>query len=208
MIARMQADGAVDQIFGDGGSPGSTFPKLNGNAMFAKPGDVTALDNSDVLVSGGEGTAFVARLFGGSGNDSPGVLGVRTIRVETTEEAQEAIVTVRRMGGKAGSVSAAYETHATPGDVFHAIEGQDFTAVSGRLDWADGAQQPEFLSIPINDDSSDEPQEHFTLQLSDATGGAVIGPRGTATILIADDDVAAPPPPPLHRRTAAVAADP
>jgi hypothetical protein len=278
--------------------------------MIAGPGDVTVLDNSDVLVSGGNATAFVARLVGGNGNDSPGVLGVRNIRVDTSEDAREAIVTVRRMGGKSGSVSAAYETHATPGDVYQAIEGQDFTAVLGRLvwadgdgadkqfvvpiapdagspeeteqfavelsdvqggagtgtrettvfiesdappagmfaiyqseihvgesgyaqvtilrnyhyagavsvtatlssgtatlgedfkgepvtlSWADGSYLSEFVSIRIYKDSSDEPQEQFTLQLSDATGGAVIGPRSAVTIFIADNDEPAPPPPP------------
>lgn len=310
VVSRMQADGAIDQLFGDGGSTWVDLPEVDGNATFANPGDVTVLDNSDVLVSGGAGTAFVARLVGGSGNDSPGVLGVGTIRVETTEEAQEAVVTVRRMGGRTGSVSAAYETHATPGDFDYAIEGQDFTAVSGRLDWADGdaedkqivvpiapddgspeeteqfavklsdvqggagtgtrettvfiesdappagmfaiyqseiyvgekgyaqvtihrnyhyagavsvtvtpssgtailgedfkgepvtltwadgSYHSEFVSIRISKDTSDEPQEQFTLRLSDATGGAVIGPRSTVTIFIADNDEPAPPPPP------------
>jgi uncharacterized delta-60 repeat protein len=310
VVARLQADGALDPLFGEGGVTWVDLPELDGNAVSANPGDVTVLDNSDVLVSGGSATAFVARLVGGSGNDSPGVLGVRNIRVDTTEDAREAIVTVRRMGGKVGSVSAAYEAHATSDDVFHAVEGDDFTAVSGRLDWADGdgadkqivvpiapdAGSPEeteqfavtlsdvqggagtgtlettvsietdappagmftivqseihvgeskyaqvsisrdyyyagavsvtatlssgtatlgedfrdesvtlswadgsygseYVFIRIYKDTIDEPQEQFTLQLSDATGGAVIGSRSTATIFIADNDEPAPPPPP------------
>ena len=32
MLARMQADGAVDQIFGDGGSTWVDLPEVNGNA--------------------------------------------------------------------------------------------------------------------------------------------------------------------------------
>jgi uncharacterized delta-60 repeat protein len=309
-VARLQADGTLDQLFGNGGVTWIDLPELDGNPMPAGPGDVTVLDNSDVLVSGGEQTAFVARLVGGSGNDSPGVLGVTNIRVDTSEDAQEAIVTVRRMGGKAGNVSAAYDAHAISGDEFHAVEGEDFTAVSGRLDWpdgdsadkqivvpiapdagspeeteqfavelsdvqggagagtrettvsiesdappagmfsiyeseihvgesryaqvtirrnyyydgavsvtatlssgtatlgedfrgetvtlswADGSYGSEFVYIRIFKDTIDEPQEQFTLQLSDATGGAVIGPRSTATIFIADNDEPAPPPPP------------
>ena len=311
-VARLQAHGALDQPFGNGGVTWIDFPELDGNAMFWFAVDVTVLENSDVLVSGGYATAVVARLIGGSGNDSPGVLGVTNIRVDTSEDAREAIVTVRRMGGKAGSVSAAYETRATsaPGIVFHAVAGDDFTAVSGRLDWADGDSADKQIVVPIAPDTGppedteqfavalsdvqggagtgtlettvsietdappagmftisdseihvgesgyalvsisrdyyyagavsvtatlssgtatlgedfrddsvtlswadgvhgskvvalriykdtiDEPQEQFTLQLSDATGGAVIGSRSTATIFIADNDEPAPPPPP------------
>ena len=190
VVTRLRADGARDQLFGDGGATWVDLPEVNGNAAFARPGDVTVLENSDVLVSGGVDTAFVARLVGGSGNDSPGVLGVRNFRVQTAEDAQQAIVTVRRMGGKAGSVSLAYETHATPGDVFHATEGQDFTAVSGRLQWADGDAGDKQFVVPIApDDGSLEETEQFAVQLSDVQGGAGTGTRET-TVLIASD---APP---------------
>ena len=311
VVARLQADGALDQLFGDGGATWVDLSGVNGNPAFAVPGDVTVLQDGDVLVAGGSNgsTAFVARLVGSSGNDGPGVLGVRNFRIETTEDAQQAIVTVRRMGGKTGTVSVAYATDASPSDVYHATEGQDFTAVSGRLEWADGdasekqlivsiapdddlpeeteefavelsdvqggaglgtreatvsiasdapaagmfsidseihvdeadttaqvyisrdyyyegavsvtvtlasgtatsgedfAAEPftvswgdgefsrKLIQIPITDDSSDEPEEQFSLQLSDATGGAIIGPRNTATVSIADNDAAPPPPP-------------
>jgi uncharacterized delta-60 repeat protein len=310
-VARLRPDGDLDEGFGGGGVTWVDFPETSGKATFAGPGDVTVLANSDVLVSGGADTAVVARLVGGSGRDSPGVMGVRNYRVRTTEADQQVTVTVRRMGGKSGSVSLAYETHAGPADVFHATEGQDFSAVSGRLQWADGdvgdrqfvipiapddgsleeserfavqlsdiqggagagtlettvlissdappggmfaIETPEIhvdesgvvafvsisrdyhykgavsvtvtpvsgtatayedfsgdgfvlswgngdkgkklIEIPIYDDLGDEPQEVFSLQLSDATGGAVIGPRGTAAVLIADDDPTPPGPPP------------
>ena len=171
VVARLQADGALDPLFGEGGVTWVDLPGLDGNAVSANPGDVTVLDNSDVLVSGGSATAFVARLVGGSGNDSPGVLGVRNIRVDTTEEAQEAVVTVRRMGGKTGSVSATYEAHATPGDVYQAIEGQDFTAVSGRLDWADGDGADKQIVVPIAPDA-DRRRKPSNLRWSSATSRA------------------------------------
>jgi uncharacterized delta-60 repeat protein len=187
VVARLQAEGALDQLFGDGGATWVDLPEIDGNTTFARPGDVTVLENSDVLVSGGVGTAFVARLVGGSGHDSPGVLGVRNFRVQTTEDAQQAIVKFRRMGGKAGSVSLAYETQATPGDVFHATEGQDFTAVSGRLQWADGDAGDKQFVVPIApDDGSLEETEQFAVQLSDVQGGAGTGTRET-TVFIASD---------------------
>lgn len=316
VVARLQTDGTLDQLFGDGGATWVDLPGVDGNTAFASPGDVTVLQNGDVLVAGGasrgDSGSFVVRLLGGSGSDGPGVLGVRNIHVQTAEAAQQAVVAVRRMGGRAGSVSVAYEAHASSSEfVDHATEGGDFTVVSGRLEWADGdasekqvvvpiapddgspeeaeefvvqlsdvqggvglgalkttvliasdapaagmfsIESPEFhvaetdtvaqvyisrdyyyegavsvtvtmssgsatsgedfatepltvswgdgdfsrklVQIPITDDSSDEPEEQFSLQLADATGGAIIGPKATATVFIADDDAPPPPPPP------------
>jgi hypothetical protein len=133
---------------------------------------------------------FVARLVGGGGDDGPGVLGVRNWRVQTAEGSQQAVVTVRRMGGSAGSISVAYAANATSSDAFHATVGQDFTAVSGTLTWADGDASEKQLFVPIApDDGSPEETEQFAVELSDVAGGAGLGTRET-TVFIASD---APP---------------
>jgi uncharacterized delta-60 repeat protein len=191
LVARLQTDGALDKLFGDGGATWVDLPDISGSTTFAGPGDVIVLQNGDVLVSGGaanaNSTAFVARLVGGSDNDGPGVLGVKNFRVQTTEDAQQAVVTVRRMGGKAGSVSVGYQTHVTSGFGYHATEGQDFTALSDRLEWADGDASEKQLVVSIApDDGSPEETEQFAVQLSDVEGGAGLGTRET-TVLIASD---------------------
>ena len=48
-------------------------------------------------------------------------------------------------------------------------------------------QQVSFL-VTIHDDSEVEPDEQFALYLTDATGGAYIGPSSMTIITIADDD--------------------
>ena len=129
---------------------------------------------------------FVARLVGGAGNDSPGVLGVSHRTVETTEGSQ-AIVAVRRMGGSTGGISVAYAAQATGSDRFHAVAGQDFTAVSGTLAWADGDAEEKQLVVPIApDDGILEETEQFAVELSDVQGGAGLGTRET-TLFIASD---------------------
>ena len=73
---------------------------------------------------------------------------------------------------------------------------EDFWGDPVTVSWADGDHNLKVVEVTIYDDSSAEPREQFSLQLSDATGGAIIGPRATATVFIADDDATPPPPPP------------
>ena len=80
MVARLQADGALDELFGDGGATWVDLPDVDGRTAFAVPGDVTVLENSDVLVSGGVVTPFVARLVGGERQRQSGRLGVSEFR--------------------------------------------------------------------------------------------------------------------------------
>ncbi len=64
--------------------------------------------------------------------------------------------------------------------------GKDYTAASGTLNFAPGETEK---SVTLNsiDDGIDEPNETFSLNLSDASG-ASIGPRASSTVTIADDD--------------------
>jgi hypothetical protein len=53
-------------------------------------------------------------------------------------------------------------------------------------------------AIRIRNDSKVEGNETFTIKLSNATGGAVIGDQGTATVTILDDESPSPITPPLE----------
>jgi len=46
------------------------------------------------------------------------------------------------------------------------------------------------IRIPIVDDNEREATESFTVELSDATGGAVIGPRASTSLAILQNDQA------------------
>ena len=159
--------------------------------------DLILLPNSDVLIAGGShqgifnNTAFVTRLVGGDDKDSPGVIGVLNTGIQASEDGQQAIVTVRRVGGKAGSVSVAYATRAASSDAFHATEGDDFTALTERLTWAEGDAADKQIIVPIAaDDGAPEEQEDFDVELSDVQGGAGLGTSIT-TVSIASDATAA-----------------
>lgn len=69
-----------------------------------------------------------------------------------------------------------------------ATAGEDFIASPVTHCWADQDGEPKYVEIQIVDDQRQEESESFTIELSDPTGGAVIGPRGSATITIAASD--------------------
>jgi hypothetical protein len=68
------------------------------------------------------------------------------------------------------------------------IAGSDYQSTSGRLTFAIG-ETAKTISVDINGDTLVEPDETFLVNLTDATGGAIIGDsQGVGTIQ--NDDVA------------------
>ncbi|MBW8878653.1 MAG: DUF1929 domain-containing protein [Acidobacteria bacterium] len=99
-----------------------------------------------------------------------------------TGEAGPAVVAVTRSGGSTGTVTVQYSTADGT-----ARAGSDYTATSGTLTFAAGETR-KVLSVPILNDAVQEPDESFTVTLSNPTGGASLGSPQTATVTIVDDD--------------------
>ena len=68
-----------------------------------------------------------------------------------------------------------------------ATNGVDYVAIQGTLTFAPG-ETLRLLTVPILNDGEKESLERFQVILSNPTGGAVLGARRTASILIADND--------------------
>jgi uncharacterized delta-60 repeat protein len=77
-----------------------------------------------------------------------------------------------------------------------ATAGSDFVADPVTVSWADQDFEGKLVEIGIVNDTVQEGSESFTVELSDPTGGAIIGPHSDDTITIAANDAPAPPPPP------------
>jgi uncharacterized delta-60 repeat protein len=120
--------------------------------------------------------------------DVAGQLAFGTTTAAITESGGSALLSVARTGGTAGAVTIAYSSASGS-----AVAGSDFTTSSGVLSWADGDAATKTFTVPITNDSVNEPVESFTVVLSAPTGGATLG-SGTATITINDDDAAQAPP--------------
>ena len=80
-----------------------------------------------------------------------------------------------------------------------ATTGDDFIPDPVTLSWADKQRGVQTVEIVLNDDATQEGSESFTVELSNPTGGAVIGPRSSGTVTIEANDGPPPPPPPPTR---------
>jgi len=185
LLVQLQADGELDVLFGNVGSTWIDMPSDYGS--FPIVHDMKVLPDGRVLAAG-EATAapFVVRLLGDTGGDGPGVLGVMHPSVVATEQSQQAVVTVRRMGGASGNVSVGYRTVSEPAFTTPATAGQDYTQVSGRLSWNDGDVSDRQIVVPIADNATPEEHEVFAVALEDAQGGAGLGTRNAIVEISGD----------------------
>lgn len=191
LILRLQATGLLDELFGNSGltwidlpSSTATGPTLN---------DMRVLADGRVLAAGGESSTtngqqpLLVRLVGTSGTEGPGIIGVAASSV-SVKEGDQAVVTVRRMGGAVGDVSVAYRTADYQGtDAAAATSGADYTPVTGRLTWADGDRSDRQITVPIIADGPQvEEAERFNVMLDDVKGGAEIGTQDAVVEIAAD----------------------
>jgi hypothetical protein len=188
IVMQLQANGMLNTLFGNAGLTMLDVPSEFGTNSIVR--DLKVRSDGGVLAAGGEYFSrhpFVVRLLGTAGGNSPGVIGAAEQDVvNATEQSHEAIVKVRRSGGRSGSVSVAYESAAISPDVRNpATLGADFTHVSGRLSWSDGEMGDKEVHVPIADNES---PEYFALTLSDVQGGAGLGTRNATIEIAADGD--------------------
>jgi hypothetical protein len=94
------------------------------------------------------------------------------------EDVGTATITVQRTGGASGALSVQYQT--TDGT---ATAGQDYTAASGTLNFANG-ETSKTIQIPITDDATTEPNETFTLELKNPSNLDSLGSPNRMTVTI------------------------
>lgn len=116
-----------------------------------------------------------------------GTLGFEFTGYTVNEDAGTATVTVTRAAPFSGAVSVSYATIAGG----TATAGTDYTTASGTLNWADNDSATKSFTVPIMNDGASEGSETVLLQLTSATGGAVLG-QTNATLRIIDNDSTAP----------------
>jgi uncharacterized delta-60 repeat protein len=104
-------------------------------------------------------------------NDSPnGAISISPGSMQVSETGGTATVSVTRIGGTQGVVTADYRTIGSV-----ATSGTDFTAVSGTFTWADGEGGTKTITVPILDDAAQEGSEDFFVLVGEnITGGAIL----------------------------------
>jgi len=100
------------------------------------------------------------------------------------EDGGTATITVTRMGGTDGTVSVEYATSDNT-----ATAGNDYTAATGTLNWADGDGTDKTFTVSITDDILLESNETINLALGNPAGGASLGTPNTALLTIVDNEI-------------------
>ena len=181
LVVRVRSDGRIDPSFG---VAGQARIELESSIPVDVRARVIRLQPDGRILVGGTAARppkpFLARLVATGGG--PGVLGIVTTSTEVSESDQRATVRVGRSGGSAGAVSVRYETAGGS-----AQAGSDFSAVSGRLDWADGDAGERTITVPIvPSDAGVEPPEQFSVAISRVDGGAGLGLSATLVTIRGD----------------------
>lgn len=116
------------------------------------------------------------------GNDDYGGTFYFSSANTVSESAGNAVVIVTRVNGAASGVSVDYSTSDGT-----ATAGQDYTAVSGTLNFGAGETSKTF-TVPITNDAIVESNETINLTLSKPSGGATVGTSAPIVLTIIDDD--------------------
>lgn len=113
----------------------------------------------------------------------PGALEFAQATVSESEAAGSVKLTVRRRGGSAGSVSVGVLTEdGTAG------APADYRSRDEQITFADGETEQE-ISVTLADDSLNESNECFYVNLHHAQGGAVLGGIPVLTFVIEENDL-------------------
>jgi len=116
-------------------------------------------------------------------DDTFGTFQFSTNTFTVTEGDGSVMIVINRIGGSIGSVSVdVVSSNLT------ASAGLDYILVQQRLDFVPG-QTSSNMAIQLINDQVVELPESFSLVLTNATGGALLGAITNATVLIADDDM-------------------
>lgn len=97
------------------------------------------------------------------------------------EDAGTATIQVQRTGGTDGTVTVDYAVNSGT-----ATDGDDFTSSSGTLTFLPG-EAVHSIDVPILEDNDDEPDESFTVDFTNPTGGVLLA-DSQATVTIIDND--------------------
>jgi len=119
----------------------------------------------------------------------PGSLQFDAASYSVAEAAGTFSVTITRVGGSDGDVSALLAVVVAPNDDLAAEEGADYTApVDRQIIFPAGDSTPRSLTFAITDDVEAELDETISLELSAPSGGATLGAQTVSVLTILDDD--------------------
>ena len=147
-------------------------------------------DARNATLLDGEGTATIRDDDGDGSPQPPGLPTLAINDVTVAEDGGSAVFSVRLRGESTVAVTVGYTTLDGTADA-----GMDYIAGSGTLTFESGESR-KTIAVAVIDDSEEEENETFTVQLSDARNATLLDGEGTATIRDDDGDGDGSPQPP------------
>jgi hypothetical protein len=174
-------------LLGDNGGPTLTKPLLPGS-LAIDAGDDAVLSAPDNLTTDQRGAARrtgahveIGAYEIGPPPPSPGKLQFSSATYSVAEEADSILITVQRIFGSLGVVTAQYATSDGT-----ATAPSDYAAASGTLVFTNGEMSKTF-AVRINNDGALEGNEEFNLTLSSPSNTVLLSLR-TARVTILDNE--------------------
>ncbi|XP_066905580.1 sodium/calcium exchanger 1 isoform X1 [Halyomorpha halys] len=115
-------------------------------------------------------------------DENPGIVLFEKRGTVVKESAGKVSVGVTRVKGSDGDISVKWKTIDKS-----AISGKDYEGGTGELNFKHG-ETFRSIEIPITNDLNPEKDEHFEIELFDATGGARVGRINRIAVTITNDD--------------------
>jgi choice-of-anchor B domain-containing protein len=100
-------------------------------------------------------------------------------------EGTQVQISVSRLGGSQGAVSAAYEL------VPASANADDLLSTSGTLSWSDGDTADKVITLDLLADAQAENLERMLIRLVAPTGGATLAPQNVASVYVSEAGAAA-----------------
>ena len=184
-LFQQQPDGSWQQqqkLSADDGADSDNF----GRAVALEGGTVVAGAYGDDSETGS------IYIFSDNSEPAPGAIAFDSGSYTVAENGSDATITLVRTGGSSGEVSV----DVTVADGTASVTA-DYSDASQTVTFLDG-ETSKTITVPIIDDGEEEGDETVSLGLSNPTGGAAVGPQGTATLTITDNDGVSPTPTPIR----------
>ncbi|MET0006426.1 MAG: Calx-beta domain-containing protein [Candidatus Thiodiazotropha sp. 6PLUC9] len=167
-------------IFADGETMRSfEIPIINDREDEENESFVISLSNVEGKASLGDQSEVEVLILD---DDGAGSIAFSTVSVAVNEANREALISLVRTGGSAGTVDVEYQTISDT-----ATAESDFIPTEGKVRFLSGETEKQ-ISVELIDDSLFEGSELFQIVLTDIEGEATIGEPASTTITILDDD--------------------
>ena len=172
---------------GDTSAKTFTVPVSNATPFNGSRNFNIKLSNTGGGATLGSPSSATATINGSGATAAAGTMSLSASTYTVAQNAGSVKITVNRASGSTGAVSVRYATANGS-----AVSGSDYYARSGTLSWASGNTAAKSISVTIRNNTPFTGSKNFSVNLSNATGGAVLGSPSSATVNI-NGSKAAPP---------------